>query len=473
MTTEKYDAIVLGAGQSGGPLAVALAGAGWRTALVERKHVGGSCINFGCTPTKALLASAHVAHTARHAAQYGVQTGPVQVNFEAVQQRRQSIVTSFRDPLRDSYENTDNLDLLRGEGMFSPSGGPKTILVRHHDGREQMYAAEHVFINTGTRAAMPPVEGIEAVRTLDETGIMALEELPAHLVILGGGPVGVEFAQMFRRFGSKVTIIEAQAQLLSGEDADIAGAMADVLEAEGIRLVLNARLEAVAGADDGLSLQVRLSDGRSQQLAGSHLLRAVGRTPNTDALKPEHAGIETDDKGYICVDEHLQTNVPGIYALGDVKGGPAFTHISYDDYRVLCANLLHGGRASIAGRLVPYTLFTDPQLGRVGLTEQQAQEQGRRYKVARMPMARVARARETGETQGLMKVILDAENDQILGCAMLGAQGGEMMAVLQTAMMGGLPYTAIRDGVFAHPTYAESLNNLLSAVEDGADDTNT
>jgi pyruvate/2-oxoglutarate dehydrogenase complex dihydrolipoamide dehydrogenase (E3) component len=465
---EQYDAIVIGAGQAGTPLSRTLAGAGWKTALVERAHVGGTCINEGCTPTKTMVASARVAHLARRAGDYGVCTGPVTVDMARVRQRKRDIVESFRGSNRRRIDETENLDLLLGEARFV---APRQIEVTLNEGGSRRLTADKVLINGGARPRVPALPGIEDVEYLDSTAIMELGQVPEHLLVIGGGYIGLEFGQMFRRFGSRVTIVQRGEQLLVREDADVAEEVADILLGEGIEVLLETHPVRVDRDADGRiqlavrSLQGKRSPGSEHTLSGSHLLVAAGRVPNTDRLNPEAAGIEVDGRGFIRVNGRLETNVPGIYALGDINGGPAFTHISYDDYRILEANLLGGRAATTEGRLVPYTVFIDPQLGRVGLSEREARAQGRNIRVAKMPMAWVARALETDEARGVMKAIVDADTDQILGAAILSIEGGEIMAVLQMAMMGGVPYTALRDAVFAHPTLAESLNNLFAAME--------
>ncbi len=333
-------------------------------------------------------------------------------------------------------------------------------------GETRSLAGDVIIINTGARPTHPRIEGLGDVPILTSTTIMELDEIPQHLLVLGGGYVGLEFAQMFRRFGSDVTIVQRADQLLTREDHDVADEVAKILREDGIQVLLNAEARRVTHDADGIiRLTVRTAKG-DDVLGGSHLLVAAGRTPNTDALHPEVAGIETDNRGHIPVNEHLETNVPGIYALGDVNGGPAFTHIAYDDFRIIRTNLLEGGSATTAGRLVPYTVFIDPQLGRVGLTEHDARQHGRSIRVAKLPMSSVARAIEVDETRGFMKAIVDAQTDQILGCAVLGIEGGEIMSAVQIAMLGKLPYTVLRDGVFAHPTLAESLNNLFMGLDE-------
>lgn len=457
--TANYDAIVIGSGQAGKPLSVALAKAGWKTALIERAHIGGTCVNVGCTPTKTMVASARVAYLARRAADYGVHTGEVSVNLAEVRRRKQTIVESFRNGGQRALERTAHLDLLFGEARFT---GPSSIVVKMNDGGTRHLSAPKIFINTGCRPARPDVAGFERVPVLDSSSIMELDETPDHLLVLGGGYIGLEFGQMFRRFGSRVTIVQRAGQLLGREDADVAEAVAKILHEDGIEIFLNT--EAVRVEADGagrIRLTLRAPEGE-RVIEGSHLLAAAGRAPNTEALDLAAAGIESDRHGFIKTTDKLETTAPGVYVLGDVKGGPQFTHISYDDYRIIRANLLEGGNATTANRFVPYTVFMDPQLGRVGLSETEARERGLNIKVAKMPMSYVARALEMSESRGLMKVIVDADTDQMLGCAILGIEGGELMSMIQIAMMGQLPYTALREAIFAHPTLAESFNNLLN-----------
>jgi pyruvate/2-oxoglutarate dehydrogenase complex dihydrolipoamide dehydrogenase (E3) component len=462
--TQHYDAVVIGAGQGGIPLARALAQAGRKTALVEREHVGGTCINEGCTPTKTMVASAKVAYFDRRSADYGVQNGPVTVDMQKVRQRKRDIVESFRSGNERRIEETEGLDLLMGEAFFS---GPKELEIRlNGKGETFQLTADDIFINVGARPANPPIEGLDSVPALNSTTIMELDELPEHLLVLGGSYVGLEFAQMFRRFGSEVTVVQRGKQLMSREDTDVAEAVAEIMRQDGLEVLLEAQPQRVEQGDNGeIQLTVRTPEGE-RKLTGSHLLVAAGRPPNTDTLNLEAAGLETDKRGFVGVNERLETNVPGVYAMGDVKGGPTFTHISYDDFRIIRTNLLEGGDASTADRLVPYTVFIDPQLGRIGLSEQEARKQGHNISVAKMPMSYVARALEMDEARGFMKAVVDADNDQILGCAILGIEGGEIMAMLQIAMMGEVPYTALRDAVFSHPTLAESLNNLFAALDE-------
>ncbi|MCA1645915.1 MAG: mercuric reductase [Chloroflexi bacterium] len=455
MSTTHYDAIVIGAGQAGGPLSTALAKAGHRTALIEREHIGGTCINEGCTPTKTMVASARVAYLARRGADYGVRTGPIEIDMTKVRQRKRDIVESFRSGSEKQITRTAGLDLLRGEAHFV---GPKTLQV----GEEQL-TADNIFINTGARPSRPPIAGMDSVPTLNSTSIMELDEVPEHLLVLGGGYVGLEFGQMFRRFGSQVSIVQRGPRLLAREDADVADAVANILREDGITVRLDTAAQRVDKTEAGrIRLVTRSADGEAT-LEGSHLLVAVGRTPNTDMLNLSATGLAPDPNGFLPANDRLETAVAGIYALGDVKGGPAFTHISYDDYRLIKTNFLEGGARGIDDRPVPYAVYIDPQLGRIGLSEDQARATGRAIQVAKMPMSHVARALEVDETRGFLKVIVDAQTQQILGAAILGIEGGELMSMLEIAMFGKLPYTILRDAIFAHPTLAEGFNNLFPA----------
>jgi pyruvate/2-oxoglutarate dehydrogenase complex dihydrolipoamide dehydrogenase (E3) component len=407
-----------------------------------------------------MVASAKVAYLDRRSADYGVKNGQVTVDMVAVRQRKRDIVEDFRRGGEQRLRDTEGLDLVWGEASFT---GPKELEVRLNS-YETRLTAKNIFINTGSRPANPPVAGLESVPTLNSTTIMELDEVPEHLLVLGGGYVGLEFAQMFRRFGSEVTVVQRDKQLLTREDADVAEAVAEVLREDGVEVLLETEAKRAEQTEDGeLLLKVGTLEGEGT-LEGSHLLVAAGRPPNTDRLNLEAAGVETDERGFIRVNERLETGVEGIWALGDVKGGPAFTHISYDDFRIVKTNLLEGGDATITDRMVPYTVFIDPQLGRVGLSEEEAREQGRDVRVARMPMKHVARALEVDEPRGMMKAVVDADTRRILGCAVLGVEGGEVAAMIQIAMMGRVPYTTLRDAVFAHPTLAESLNNLFATI---------
>lgn len=462
-SSPQYDAIIIGSGQAGTPLSTALAAAGMRTALIERKHVGGTCINEGCTPTKTMVASGRVAYLARRAADYGVNTGAISVDLRKVRERKRNIVDSFRNGSQARIEKTANLELIFGDARFA---GPRTVEVRCRDGVQRVLSGKHIFINAGTRAARPKLEGLDEVPVLDNVSIMELDTVPEHLLILGGGYVGLEFGQLFRRFGSRVTIVQSAGQLLTREDPDIAEEVARILQQDAIEVLLSAEAIRVRQAEAGIRLEVE-RQGQSTTLEGSHLLAATGRVPNSDTLNLGAAEITTDERGFIRVNDRLETAAGGVYALGDIKGGPAFTHISYDDFRIIRANLLEKKSASTTDRVVPYALFIDPQLGRVGLTETEARAQHRNIRIAKLPMTSVARALEVDETRGFIKAIVNADTNQILGAAVLGIEGGEVMSVIEIAMMGKLPYTALRDGVFAHPTLAESLNNLFTAMDSG------
>lgn len=462
MPPEPFDAVLIGAGQAANPLSRTLTAAGRRVALIERAEIGGSCVNWGCIPTKAMVASARVAYLARRAAEFGVHTGEVTVRLDEVRRRKRAIVEKSRSGSERKLEKTDGLTLLRGEATFT---GPHAVRVSLRDGTRRELTAPVVVINTGCRPARPDLPGLETVPALDSTSIMELEAVPDHLLVLGGGYIGLEFGQMFRRFGSRVTIVQRGAQLLGREDPDVAEAVADVLREDGIEVLLNTRTVRVAAPQpERVSLTVSDSTGE-RTLSGSHLLVATGRVPNTDTLNLAAAGVKTDERGFVPVNDRLETNVPGVYALGDVNGGPAFTHVSHHDNQILRENLLRDANRTTRGRLVPFTVFIDPQFGRVGLTEREAREKGRSVRVAKMPMAHVGRPVHMSETRGFAKAVVDAETDQILGCAVLSVEGGELMAMLQIAMMGGLAYQRLRDDMFAHPTLAEGLNNLFAHFE--------
>jgi pyruvate/2-oxoglutarate dehydrogenase complex dihydrolipoamide dehydrogenase (E3) component len=453
-----YQAIVIGSGQGGTPLCLALAEAGLRTALIERSHIGGTCVNGGCTPTKTMIASGRVAYLARRGKDYGVQTGDIRVDMQRVRQRKRDIVESFRSGSQKRLEKAANLELIFGEASFT---GPKTVSVRMKDGAERPLSADRIFINAGARPSAPKLDGLKDVPFLDSTSIMELDSVPEHLLVLGGGYVGLEFGQLFRRLGSRVTIVQSRSQLLVGEDADVAEEVLAILRQDGIEALLNSKSERVGESAGQIHLDVRIGQD-PRVLQGSHLLVATGRAPNTDRLNVGAAGIARDERGFIKVNARLETNVEGVYALGDIKEGPAFTHISYDDFRILRTNLLKKGTATTTNRFVPYTVFIDPQLGRVGLSESEARTQGKEFRIAKMPMNYVARALEVDEPRGFMKVIVEAASEQILGAAILGIEGGEIMSMLQLAMMGHLPFSTLREATFAHPTLAESLNNLFT-----------
>jgi pyruvate/2-oxoglutarate dehydrogenase complex dihydrolipoamide dehydrogenase (E3) component len=461
MAPQRYDAIVIGSGQAGTPLSVELGKAGRKTAIVESQHVGGTCINVGCTPTKTMVASARIAYLARRSADFGIHCGPVSVDIAEIRQRKQKVVDDFRSGLQRRLENAKNVELIFGQGRFT---APKIVEVKLNAGNTRTLTADTIFINTGARPARPAIDGLDSPKVLDSTSIMELQELPEHLLILGGGYVGLEFGQMFRRFGSAVTIVQRGNQLLNREDPDVAAEIFKLLQADGIEILLQTQAVGVHPNPSGVGLDLRGPAGE-RSINGSHLLLAAGRSPNSEQLNLPAAGVKVDARGFIAVNDRLETNVPGIFALGDIKGGPAFTHISYDDYRIIRNNLLRGGQSSTKDRLVPYTVYIDPQLGRIGLSEQEARAQGRAIRVAKIPTAYIARAVETGEPRGLIKAVVDAETRQILGAAVLAVEGGEIMSMLEIAMMGKLPFTALEDGIFAHPALAEGLNTLFMSMD--------
>ncbi|GAA3965634.1 mercuric reductase [Pedobacter ginsengiterrae] len=458
-----FDAIIIGAGQAGVPLAKNLALAGKKTAIVEKRLIGGTCINDGCTPTKAMVASAKAAYQAGNSEALGVKIGSVKVDLKKVKQRKDAIVKQFRTSSEKGIETTKGLKLFMGEAKFS---GKKEITITLNDGGEEVITANWIFINTGAKTAIPDIEGLNETDFLTSTSILDLETVPEHLLVIGGNYIGLEFGQMFSRFGSKVTILEKSASILSREDKDVSAALTEILEDEKIEVITNAQVDKISSTKkDEITATVK-SGKIKKNIKASHILVAVGRVPQTETLGLELSGVKTDEKGYIVVNHKLETNVKGIYALGDVKGGPAFTHIAYNDYTIVFRNLIEGTNYSTADRPIPYCMFTDPQLGRIGITEAEAKEKKLNYKVAVLPMSSVARGIETGETRGLMKAIVDVKSRKILGAAILASEGGEIMSVLQMAMEGGVTFDQIRYCVFAHPTYSESLNNLFMKIED-------
>ncbi len=452
----RYDAIVIGSGQAGNPLSQKLADYGWTVALIEKAHLGGTCINTGCTPTKTMVASAQVAHYVRNAARWGVRADGVSIDLPAIVARKNQVVQSFRSGQQRKVDQRPNLHLHRGPAQFLDS---RRVAVKG-----EVLEGERIFINTGARSAIPRIEGLDAISYLTNASIMELSELPEHLLVLGGGYIGLEFGQMFRRFGSRVTVVHQSGQILPREDAEVAGELEKILETEGIRFELNARTTRVERSNGQITLTVEGPKG-PLTLSGSHLLVATGRKPSSDGLGLERVGVETDSKGFIKVNSRLETSVPGIWALGDVKGGPAFTHISYNDYQIVYANLIEGKNLTIENRYVPYAIFTDPQLGGVGLTEKEARAKGYILKTGKIPMAYVARAIERDETAGLMKLVVDASNDRILGASILASEGGELVQMLGVLMMAGLPYTLLKGAVYIHPTLAEGFFALMESVK--------
>jgi pyruvate/2-oxoglutarate dehydrogenase complex dihydrolipoamide dehydrogenase (E3) component len=448
------DAIIIGAGQAGTPLAQRLAASGRKVLLVERSRVGGTCVNYGCTPTKTLVASARAAHVARSARRLGVHADAVRIDFPAIIARNDAIVTRWRESLdRRLASGGDRLQIVSGHARFVGEREIEVSGVRHR--------GDLVVIDVGGRPVPPPIEGIASVPWLDNRRIMELEDLPAHLIVLGGGYIGCEFAQMFRRFGSAVTVVQRGPHLLDREDEDVSQELEEVFRAEGIELLLGARVaRAFAGA--GSLVGVGLEDGR--ELVGSHLLAAVGRQPNTDDLGCAAGGVRLDAKGFVAVDDQYRTSAPGVYAVGDVTGGPQFTHTSWDDHRILL-DILDGRAArGRSGRVIPYCVFTDPQVAGVGINEREARARGIRHEVAKMPFGHVARAIELDETAGVMKVIVDPDSERILGATLVGVEAGELIHVFAALMQGGSTARAIVDAEFAHPTFAEGLQSLVMTL---------
>ncbi|MDR3747897.1 MAG: mercuric reductase [Acidobacteriota bacterium] len=452
----KYNAIILGSGQAGNPMAGSLADHGWTVALVEKAHLGGTCINTGCTPTKTMVHRALVAHYASDAARWGVMTHDVKVDLAKIVAQKNQLVQSRRDGQQRSIDQRPNLHLYWGEARFT---GPHSVTVG-----EQVLESEHIFINTGGRSLVPAVPGLDAVSYLTNETIMELTEVPEHLLVLGGGYIGLEFGQMFSRFGSRVTIIHNAGQIVPREDPEVAAELQRALEAEGIKFLLNAETTKVASKAGTISVTIKQGATESI-LTASHLLVATGRRPNTDELALDKAGVATNKDGSVKVNDWLETSVAGIWALGDVKGGPAFTHISYNDFQILYGNLIEGKSLSTKNRIVPYCVFTDPQLGGVGMTEKEARAKGYKLKIGRVPMSQVARAYERDETAGLMKLIVDASNDRILGASILSGDGGETVQIPYTLMLADKPYTLLKGAVYIHPTWAEGLFFLMDAVK--------
>jgi pyruvate/2-oxoglutarate dehydrogenase complex dihydrolipoamide dehydrogenase (E3) component len=456
--SQHYDALIIGSGQGGGPLSTALVASGRKVALIERVHIGGCCLNEGCTPTKTMIASGRAAYVARRGPEFGVNTGEIMVDMVRVRQRKRDIVKEFTSHSEHAIR-AGGVEIIWGEASFT---GPKAVRVPLWDGGALDLSADLIVLDTGARPAMPPIPGIDSVHALDSTTIMELDVVPEHLIVVGGGYIGLEFGELFLRLGSKVTVVQMGPQIMGPrEDPDIAQCMCDILTEDGMTILLETTTEHLEpDGKGGVRLTVDCKTGR-HEITGSHLLVAAGRKPNTEALNLAAAGIETGPHGHIKVNDKLETGVPGVYAVGDCAGQPQFTHISYDDFRILRENLLHGGNRTTKDRLIPYTMFTDPQLGCVGINETTARTQGLKIRVAKIPMYYVARAVEVDEYRGMMKAVVDAETDQILGFAVIGIEGGEIMAMVELAMLGKLPYTTLRDGIFAHPTLAEGLNTLF------------
>lgn len=455
--SEQYDAIIIGAGQSGPFLAARLAGAGRKVALVEQKHLGGTCVNDGCTPTKTLVASARAAWAARHAVDFGVLVkGPVTVDMKAVKARKDKVVGASVKSLTDWLGSYKTLDYIQATGSFV---SPTEVRAG-----KRVLTAPQIFINVGATASIPAWPGLRSVPFLTNTSMMNVDTLPGHLIIAGASYIGLEFAQMYARFGSKVTVIERGARPARREDEDISAAIRSILEAEGVTFMFETTVEAVAKAGHGVLLSLKSKD-RLASIEGTHLLVALGRTPNSAGLNLEAAGLETDARGFIPVDDHLRTGVKGIWAMGDINGRGAFTHTSYNDFEIVADNVVDGGRRSIGGRIPVYGLFIDPPLGRIGMSEAEVRKSGRKALMATMPMARVSRAKERGETQGLMKVLVDAQSKQVLGAAILGIGGDEIVHSLLQLMAAGTPYTTMMRTVHIHPTVTELIPTMLADLK--------
>ena len=455
--TERFDAIVIGAGQAGPSLAVRLAQSGRKTAVIERTRIGGTCVNNGCIPTKTLIASARAAHVARRGGDYGVRIdSAVRVDMAVVKARKDGVVKASVDSLTRWLGGTRGLAYIEGHARFE---SPRTVRVG-----ERLLEAEQFFLNVGGRASIPDMPGIHDVPYLDNSSMMGVDFLPEHLLVVGGSYIGLEFAQMYRRFGSRVTVVEMGPRLIGREDDEVSKAIQEILEVEGIAFRLNAECVALARRGGGVEMKVSC-DEEPREIAGSHVLLAVGRVPNTSDLGLDKAGVTTDKRGFIQVDDELRTEVPHIWALGDANGRGAFTHTSYNDYEIVAANLLDGEKRKVTDRIPTYALFIDPPLGRAGLTEREVRAAGRKALVATMPMKRVGRARERGETQGFMKVLVDAQTERILGAALLGIEGDEIVHTLLDAMYAGARYTVIQRAMHIHPTVAELIPTLLGGLK--------
>ena len=452
-----YDAIIIGTGQAGPSLAVQLASTGMKVAIIERKRFGGTCVNTGCIPTKTLVASARAAHVARHAAEYGlVISGSIAVDMKIVKERKDAVVRLSNEGLEKWLKNTENLTVYEGHARFED-----VHRVRVGD---ELLEADKIFINVGGRASTPPLRGLDQGSYLNNSTMMDVNFLPEHLIVIGGSYVGLEFAQMYRRFGSEVTIVEMGPRLIRREDEDISEAIKQILENEGINIRLGAECIALEKRGDKVAVNVDCVSG-DKTVIGSHALLAVGRVPNTADLNLEKAGIELDERGYIRVDDQLRTNVPSIYALGDCNGRGAFTHTSYNDYEILAANLLDGDQRRVSDRITAYALYIDPPLGRAGMTETEVRKSGRKALIAKRPMARVGRAVEKGETQGFMKILVDAGTKEILGAALLGIECDEVIHSILDVMYAKAPYTVIQRAMHIHPTVTELIPTMLGELK--------
>ncbi len=458
-TTEHVENLVIGGGEAGKYIAWELAKKGRPVVVIERALIGGSCPNVACLPSKNVIRTAQVANLVSRAAEYGIHVHDVHVDMEGVRQRKRTMVDGMIDIHRNRFD-VPHLEFVLGEGRLV---GPRTVRVDLVDGGTRTFAAERLFLNLGTHASIPDIPGLVDAMPLTHVEALELAHLPSHLIVMGGGYVGVEFAQAFRRLGSRVTLLQKGAQVLDREDPDVAEAVRAIFEEDGIEVVTEAETTVVEGrSGEEIQLHVRTPAGE-RLITGTDVLVAAGRVPNTRGIGLEEAGIELDERGYVRVDDRLQTSASSVWAMGECAGSPHFTHAVLDDFRVVRDNL-QGKARSTSNRLIPYCVFIDPELGRIGLDEESARRQGIPVRVAKLPMTAVLRARALGETQGFMKMLIDAESDRILGFTMLGVSAGEVIAVVQTAMLGDLPYTSLRDAIFTHPTMSEGLNVLLSNV---------
>jgi pyruvate/2-oxoglutarate dehydrogenase complex dihydrolipoamide dehydrogenase (E3) component len=457
----KYDAIIIGAGQAGPPLAKAFAKQGQRVAVIEGDRLGGTCLNYGCLPTKALRASATTAHTVRRAKEYGVETGEISVDFQAAMKRMHQIVGKMRDSFSESLRSTGNLDVIDGYAHFV---GTKDGL-HQVEVNGEMHESERIYLNTGARAAVPPIDGIDQITPLTNVEILALKELPEHLIIVGGGYVGLEFGQMFLRFGSKVTIIESEKRILTNEDEDVAEAISEMLSEEGIEIITEHRVTKISKDGKQIQVTIEAKDRKNETITGTHILIATGRGPNTDKLNLEAVGVKTDDKGYVSVNGKLETNVRGIWALGDINKRGAFTHTSYQDHEIVLANYEGEEERSVDGRIMAYNIYIDPPFGKVGMSETEARKSGKKVLIAKQPVKDISRARLESRLTGVLKMLVDAETEQFLGAEIFGMEADEVIQVVSYFMHTGASYKVMKNALPIHPTIAETFPTVLGLLK--------
>ncbi|SFI37918.1 mercuric reductase [Halpernia frigidisoli] len=458
----KKDAILIGSGQANVPFAKKLSEAGWKIVMIEKsvEKLGGVCLNVGCTPTKTLIASAKVMHDIKVAGKHGISVSDLDINFKKTQQRKDAIVEEGKKGMIKRMGEVKNLEIVYGKGSFKDKN---TVIVKMENGKEKEFSAPYIFIDAGARPAIPKIKNLDKIKYYDSTGILELKEIPKKLIVVGGGYIGLELGQMYSRFGSKVTILDNSSTIMSHEDEDVTKPLQEILEKEGMNFILNSFVEKVSENGKNVSVTYKIK-GKEHSITGSHLLVVTGRISNADTLNTKAAGIKLDEKGFIKVNSKLETNVKNIFAMGDINGGPQFTHISYNDFVIMTENILHKGKRTTKGRIVPYTMFTDPQVGRVGLSENQAKKQKLDYSVIKIAGERITRGKETAQTQGPWKAVIDNKSGQILGASIVCTEGGEIATVLQMAMLGKIPADYFPTGIFAHPTYSESLNTLFSQI---------